>query len=80
MLSMGQVRGDSEAIPMWTHALSMATNSVGAVVPRTLQESGTVVERVHPDVSAPSARQNDCLVDSWDVLIDFVPSTGLDHS
>ena len=30
-LSMGQVRGDSEAIPMWTHALSIALESVGAV-------------------------------------------------
>ena len=28
---------------------------------RTLQESGTVVERIHPDVSAPSARQGSFL-------------------
>ena len=43
---------------MCERAPSRATDSVGGAYPRVhFQESGTVVERIHLDVSAPSARQ-----------------------
>ena len=47
---------------MCATAPSSAADSVGYVErTRTLHESGTVVERIHPDVSAPSARQGSFL-------------------
>ena len=55
-LSPWHVPCESGRHSMSTTTLSLAPESVGAVVPRTLQESGTVVERIHPDVSAPSTR------------------------
>ena len=60
-LPMGQFHSDSEPIRMCATAPAIALSSVGAVVPWTLQESGTVVERIHLDVSAPSARQGSFL-------------------
>ena len=60
-LSPWHVLCDSGPIPMCETGPSTHSKSVGAVVPRTLQESGTVVERIHPDVSAPSARQGSIL-------------------
>ena len=57
ILPMYQVHSDSESIPMCARTLSIALKSVTGISPWTLQEPGTVVEGIHLDVSAPSARK-----------------------